>query len=388
MPPSETNNHRDVKKSSLNATDEALIDDLNKLLQQGIATGVLHGMVVAAGSGAVPDLLWAGGDAAVQPTRRAMAVDAVFDIASITKVVATSTACGICIDQGLLDPDAPVLRYLPECVQPPGPVLRVRDLATHTSGFADEKFAGLPGDELLHQILTAPASWPAGQHYQYTCRNFVLLGLIVERLVGQTLGEFCQTHIFQPLEMTCTSTYPLPTPLYDMLVPGNISTGPDRVSMYKRVGRMLGHAGLYSTASDLARFCAMMLGGGSLDGITILHEPAMNWLTKPCGSLGSPDKSFGYDMRPPYPPGTVVTSEDPYSCPHASGRPEGLSSQAYGHGGWTGHHLWIDPGLGLYMIILTNRTHRLNFQANGLASRLLRRQVGDVLLRHAKATEL
>ena len=362
--------------------NETLDAELNRILRHGIADGLLHGLVVAAGSGPVPDLLWAGGDAAVPPARRAMTTDAVFDIASITKVVATATACGICIDRGLLDPDASARRYLPDCAQPPGPELRVRDLATHTSGFADQKFVGLPGDELLHQILTAPGSWPARERYQYACRNFVLLGLIVERLVGQTLIEFCQANIFGPLGMNSTAGHPLPPRLRDRLVPGIIHTGPDLHSMWKRAGRLLGHAGLHTCAADLARFCAMMLGGGALDGTRILGEQAMHWLTSPCLPPSLPRKSFGYDMRPPYPPGTAITAEDYHACPYGSGRPQGLSPQAYGHGGWAGHHFWIDPQLGRYLIILTNRTHCLDFQTNALASRLLRRQVGDALLQH------
>jgi len=351
-------------------------------LRHGIAQGALHGMVAAAGSGPVPDVLWAGGDAAVQPSRRAMTPDAIFDIASITKAVATATACGICIDRGLLDPDAPARRYLPDCAQPPGPELRVRDLATHTSGFANEKFVGLPGDELLHRILTAPGSWPARERYHYACRNFVLLGLIVERLVGQTLDEFCRLRIFEPLGMTSTAGYPLPSRLHDRLVPGIMHTGPDMHSMWKRAGRLLGHAGLHTGAGDLARFCAMMLGGGRLDGTRILGEQAMRWLTRPCSPPGLPRRSFGYDMRPAYPSETAIAADDHGTSPCAAGRPPGLSPQAYGHGGWAGHQFWIDPQLGRYLIILTNRTHCLDFQTNGPASLLLRRQAGDALLRH------
>jgi CubicO group peptidase (beta-lactamase class C family) len=310
-----------------------------------------------------------------------MTTDAVFDIASVTKVVATATACGICIDRGLLDPDAPVRQYLPECAQPPGAELRVRDLATHTSGFANEKFVGLPGEAMMQQLLTAPAAWPTRERYHYACRNFVLLGLIVERLVGRTLTEFVHDSIVTPLRLSATAAYPLPERLQDRLVPGIIRQGPDLHSMYARVGRMLGHAGLYASATDLARFCAMMLGGGSLDGVRILGERALHWLTKPCSPPGLPPRSFGYDMRPAVPAGADLGPQSDAN-PHCPSRAQGLSPLAYGHPGWSGQQIWIDPHLGLYLIVLTNRTHCLDIEANRTPSQLLRRRVGEIVLRH------
>jgi CubicO group peptidase (beta-lactamase class C family) len=361
--------------------DDKMKTELQRFFEHGVAAGNLHGMVVAIGREASPDFLWAAGFASVKPSLRPMTTNAVFDVASVTKVMATATACGLCIDRGLLDPDAPVRRYLPGCVQPPGPPLLVRDLATHTSGFDNQKFVGLPGDELLQQALTAPGAWPARDRYHYACRNFVLLGLIVEQLVGRTLAEFCDDAIFSPLRLSATAGYPLPSTLQDRLVPGIIRDGPDRFSMFTRAGRMLGHAGLYSSAGDLARFCAMMLGGGIADGTRILGERALGWLTRPCSPAGLPARSFGYDMRPASPPNLKVKldGDSRPDCPH---RPQGLSTAAYGHGGWTGQSVWIDPQRGLYIIILTNRTHCLDFQSNGLSSQLLRQQVGDVLLRH------
>jgi len=257
----------------------------------------------------------------------------------------------------------------------------VRDLATHTSGFANEKFVGLPGEALMQQLLTAPASWPTHERYHYACRNYVLLGLIVERLVGRTLGEFCHEHIFAPLGMTATAPYPLPKRLQERLVPGIMRSGPDLHSMYARCGRMLGHAGLYAPAADLARFCAMMLAGGSLDGTRILGERALRWLTGPWSPPGLPARSFGYDMRPAYPADVTdrsLSDENPF----CSTRPQGLSPLAFGHPGWSGQAMWIDPDLGLYLIVLTNRTHDLDIRANRLASARLRAEVGTIVLRH------
>ena len=358
---------------------EKTCNELKRLFERNAADGVLHGMVAAIGREAAPEFVWAAGNASVSPTVRPMTTHEVFDVASITKVMATATACGLCIDRGLLDPDAPVRRYLPGCAQPPGPPLLVRDLATHTSGFENQKFVGLPSHELLQQMLTAPGAWPTRDRYHYACRNFILLGLIVESLVGRTLADFCNDAIFAPLGLSATAGYPLPSTLRDRLVPGFILDGPDQHSVFTRVGRMLGHAGLYACAGDIARFCAMMLAGGIAGGTRILGERALGWLTQPCSPDGLPARSFGYDMRPASPPGPEgkLDYDTESNCPH---RPQGLSPAAYGHGGWTGQSLWIDPQRGLYIIVLTNRTHCLDIHRNRLSSQLLRQQVGDILL--------
>lgn len=359
--------------------DLQLTDRLLDACQRGIASGLTQGMVVAIGSGPIPDLIWAGGNAAVDPIRRPMTTDAIFDVASLTKVMATATACGICIDRCLLDPDAPVRRYLPECAQPPGPELRIRDLATHTSGFANEKFVGLHGAAVINQMLTAPGEWPPRDRFHYACRNFILLGMVVERIVGQTLYEFCRDAIYTPLGMASTVGYPPSPALQDRIVSGIIHTGPDQHSVFARAGRLLGHAGLYSCVSDIARFCAMMLAGGTVDGARILGERALDWLTRPCSPDGLPARSFGYEMYPASAPGTgeqLLDSTRP-DVPH---RPQGLSTATYGHSGWTGQNIWIDPQQEVYLIILTNRTHCLDYLANRHSSKRLRRQVGDILL--------
>lgn len=361
--------------------DPHLEHDLGEACRRGVADGALHGLVVAAGRGPVPDVLWAGGDAAVKPVRRTMTPDGIFDIASVTKVMATATACGICIDRGLLDPDAPVRRFLPDCTQPPGPELRVRDLATHTSGFANDKFVGLPGDEVLRLMRTTPGSWPAREHYHYACRNFILLGLIVEHLVGRPLDDFCRETVFAPLGMTATVGYPVPPALQERVVPGALHTGPDQHSVVARVGRLLGHAGLFAPAADIARFCAMMLAGGRLGPTRILGEQALAWLTRPCSPPGLPPRSFGYDMRLAEPP-EAASPEAGDARPRCPSRPQGLSAAAYGHAGWSGQNIWIDPQRHLYLIILTNRTHVLDVMANREPNQRLRQQVGDILLRH------
>lgn len=331
--------------------------------------GLLHGLVVAAGHAAGPEWLWSWGTAALTPVPRAMDIAARFDVASLTKVVATTTAAGICIDRGLLDPDAPVSRYLPAAGQFGALAIRVRDLATHCSGYDNRKFDGHGTGQMLHAVVETPAQWPAQQRFEYSCRNFILLGLIVETVTGAPLADVCARELFAPLGLRDTGFGPLRTGL-ERVVPteqpaGTISDGQARVAP-----RPVGNAGLFTTAGDLARFCRMLLGGGMAGSTRVLGPKALRWLLEPCSPPGLPRRSFGWDMRrvADFPP-----------------RPAALSEQAIGHGGWTGHTLWVDPGLDAYAIVLTNRTHAPGLADNYDASVRFRSGLVDQLIRHLTA---
>ena len=352
--------------------------DLDRALREGIADGLLRGMVVAAGSGTVPDLLWAGGLAAVLPAPHPMTPDAIFDIASITKVVATATACGILMDRGELDPEAPVRRYLPELPEWPGVDIRIRDMATHTSGFENHHFRGLPREEMMRLLFVTPTSWPPRSRFEYACRNFILLGLIVERIAGEPLYDFCRRNIFEPIGMTSSFSYPPPDPVLDRVVPTAYPAPyADLDSMARRAGRMIGHAGLFTNAPDLARFSAMMLNRGRVGSTRILGETALEWILKPCSPPGLPARSFGWDMRPAIPAGAAVPNGDTAGSPD---RPTGFSASAIGHSGWTGQSLWIDPERGRYAMVLTNRTHCPSNSANYVPSKRFRARVAELAL--------
>ena len=177
--------------------------------RQAVADGLLHGFVAALGTADSLSMLTAMGDAAVAPERIPMRADAIFDLASVTKAVATASACGICIDEGLIDPAAPATDYLPEIGTYGGVPPRVHQLATHSSGFDNRKFDKLDPDAMLAAMVGTPAQWAAGERFEYSCRNYVVLGLLVERVTGEGLGAFCQRRLFGPLGMTDTSFGPL-----------------------------------------------------------------------------------------------------------------------------------------------------------------------------------
>ena len=304
--------------------------------------GLLHGLVVAAGTADTTDLLWAWGDAAVAPARKAMGPDSIFDVASLTKVVATATAAGICIDRGLLDPEADVAVYLPRISQFPGHPIRVCDLAAHCSGYDNRKFDAYTPDHLIDEAVEGPARWPARQCYEYACRN----------------------NVFAPLGMTHTCFGPILTNT-ETVVPTSQPAGTIEDPQARTAPGPVGNAGLFSTAGDLSLFSRMLLRGGITGQARILSAGALGRLMHPSSPAHLPRRSFGWDMRP---------------CAECSYRPSGLSDSAIGHSGWTGQSMWVDPGLGVYTIVLTNRTHMPGACDSREASMRFRARIADILV--------
>ncbi|MCD4823267.1 MAG: beta-lactamase family protein [Phycisphaerae bacterium] len=344
---------------------EEISPRVEQAVRREIDAGYFPGAVIMAGRPREFQFHEAFGAARVQPHNVPMRRDAVFDIASVTKVVATATAVGICVDRGLIDLDAPACRYLPRLAaakpQPP----TVRQLGTHISGFNNSKFDHLEGDAMIEAMLAAPVQWEPGTHYEYSCLNFILLGLIVEEVSRQPFDLFCEEHIFRPLGMSDTHFGPLEdSPRIvgtEQPIAGEISDGQARAAR-----RPVGNAGLFSTATDLARFCEMMLGRGSLGQIKVLSKTVHEELTRPSTPRGLPLRGIGWDCQP---------ADD------VSHRPRLLSEAAYGHGGWTGQSLWIDTERDLYIIILTNRTHPTIFQEQmDTETRRARARIADTII--------
>lgn len=345
-----------------------LIQSLQKECQLAEADGILHGAVIAAGTPNTHDVLWAWGHSSVQPTTRAMRPDSVFDVASLTKVVATASACAICVDRGLLDPEAPASEYLNSLGEITGSTIRVCDLASHCSGYDNRKFDQYGPHDLLTKSVVSPAQWPARQRYVYACRNFIVLGKIVEHVTGDSLAAFCVRNIFTPLDMSNTAFGPISRDL-DHVVPTGQPPGVISDEQARVANSSIGNAGLFSNAPDLAVFCQMMLQGGKFGSAHILGQQGLDWLTRPCSPASLPARSFGWDMR---------------SCSECLYRPSVLSQAAIGHSGWTGQSLWIDPAMGLYVVVLTNRTHARKEGApdNHQSSELFRARLADIALSH------
>ena len=315
-------------------------EQIEQAVQKEIDAGLFPGAVVLVGQPGMVVYHEAFGYARVVPDKVKMRKDSILGLASITKVVATGTAFGVCVDEGLLDFDMPIRKALPELAGKGIERITVRHLATHTSGFSNAKYHDRAhGEEMLKLMLTASPQWEPGTRYQYSCLNMILMGLMVERAAGERLDRFCREKIFQPLGTRDTAFGPL-EPSLRVVPSGAPGIGQIEDTQARVAKRPVGNAGLFSTASDLACFCQMMLGEGQLGDVRILSERSHAKMTRNLLAAPLPARTFCWDMD-------LRTSH----------RPKRLSEKAYGHSGHTGQSIWIDPEKQVYVIVLTNRNH-------------------------------
>ena len=314
-------------------------------IEQAISEAKMPGCVIAIGRHDRVLFTKAYGDRAVAPEHVAMTSDTVFDLASLTKPVATATSIMILVDRGLVSLDAPASKYVPELA--PLPPFTVRQLLLHESGLVADtvieewKHGTEAGLKLLamHKMAAQP-----GEKFIYSDAGFIVLGEIVKRVSGVDLATFAAREIFSPLGMSDTMFLPnaelkkrtAPTEQRD----GVFAIGDVHDPRAFAVGGVAGHAGLFSTAADLSRFARAMLARGELDGHRIVSRATADlFLTKSPASLGG--RTLGWDVDSTY----------------AKNRAKSFSAHAFGHGGYTGTVLWIDPDRDLFMLFLSNRVH-------------------------------
>jgi len=302
------------------------------------------------------------GQRSVRPNREPMTVDTVFDAASLTKAVVTTPCILRLVEQGRVDLDAPVGRYLEGFTGDGRETITVRQLLTHVSGLPP----GLPrspawrgASNALALARSQPLMEPPGTRFRYSDINFILLGLIIEKASGQPIDEFATNTLFAPLRMNHSGFLPfsptetndlprnLPTQGIAMIAPTEELAGPVVLRgivhdpTTRRLGGVAGHAGLFTTAADLARFSRMVLNGGTLDGQTLLKPETIRQMTSVQTPPGLPRRGLGWDI------------DSPYAGPRGNLFPLG----SYGHTGWTGTSLWIDPFSQTFLIFLSNRNH-------------------------------
>jgi CubicO group peptidase (beta-lactamase class C family) len=286
-------------------------------------------------------------------------VATLFDLASVTKAVSTTTMAMILYERGLLELDAPVSGTLPEFLTGDDArrqAVTFRTLLAHSSGLpAYEKlFLKAPSrDELLMAAFSMPLTADPGTRAEYSDIGFIILGIALERIAGESLDTFCRREIFGPLG-TSNTTFNPPRELRAKIPPtadereGGASSAKPRSAFRKRIiqgevqdenafvlGGVAGNAGLFSTAEDVARFAHVMLSGGS----PILRPETIGLFRSREGSPAGTSRALGWDTP---------------SAPSQSGTHFGPRS--YGHLGYTGTSLWIDPDRQLSITLLTNRT--------------------------------
>ncbi len=321
---------------------------LDAAARDAVAAGEVPGTVVLVGRGDRVSYRHATGSRALVPSPEPMTVDTIFDLASLTKVVATMPAVLALWERGRIDLDAPLGRYLKEFAGPTFREVTIRRLLTHSSGLSDmprrEAMArGFPEAAAL-QAWAGLAAVP-GSTFRYSDTGFILLAEVVRRVSGEPLDRFTQKHFYAPLGMRSTTFRP-PVAWRARIAPTEaIGGGPPLRGVVhdgnaRLLGGVAGHAGLFSTADDLARFCRMLLGGGALDGRRYLEQATVHAMFTPL-VIGDTTRGLGWDIS------------SAYSRTLGSFFPEGSA----GHTGFTGPSMWLDPASGEYVIILTNRVH-------------------------------
>ncbi|MGE5802259.1 MAG: serine hydrolase domain-containing protein [Gemmatimonadota bacterium] len=297
-----------------------------------------------------------------------------WDLASLTKVVATTPALMLLVQRGRVALDAPVVRYVPEFNSPGTGVITVRHLLTHTSGLRGTlPLKDAPDSATaLNMVLTTVPIAPPGSRMVYSDLNAILLGEIVRRVSGLPLDEFVRREVFAPLGLERQMVFRPPRRLERYTVPTGIWRGHAIAGVVNdpnaaRLGGVAGHAGLFTTASGLARFAQFMLA----DGAPILHPETVRQFTKIAvpARRGSSARTLGWEAVPT---GEDVSSAGTLLGPHT-----------YGHTGWTGTSLWIDPDRGLFVLLLTNRSYAQAGGARGTFTALkgVRGRVADTAAR-------
>lgn len=291
--------------------------------------------------------------------------NSIYDMASLTKVIATTTAAMILEEQGLLDLDRTVASYLPAFNAPDKAAITVRMLIEHKGGL--EAFAALYRDtrgreEYLTKINARPARSVPGTTTVYSDWDLILMQLIIEGITGQTLDRFTTEKIFAPLGMTSTMFNPDSAAYWQRVAPteidsvrGGLVVGKVHDENANAMGGVAGHAGLFSSLSDLTVFAQMLLNGGEYNGVRIVKPETLARWTAPQSRTSS--RALGWDTP---------------SKGSSSGRH--FSPRSFGHTGFTGTSIWIDPERGLFVILLTNR---VNPSRDNQRHVPLRRAVGD-----------
>jgi uncharacterized protein YbbC (DUF1343 family)/CubicO group peptidase (beta-lactamase class C family) len=320
---------------------------INDAANEAVASGEIPGAVVVVGRG--DDVLFqrAYGSRRLIPSQAPMTLDTIFDIASLTKPVGTTIAVMSLVERGLISLDAPLGRYLKEYQDKQFEEITIRRLLTHSAGLGGYPpnatvASGMPA--AVRAIAKLPLEYPPGSGFQYSDTGFILLGEVVRRVSGTPLDRYLDRLLFRPLGLTDTTFQPRAGTLSRVapteFANGHMLRGDPHDPRARLLGGVAGHAGIFSTAADLAKICRMLLNGGALDGQRILEAATVRsmWEMQP-EVRGA--RTLGWD------------SASSYSRTIAPFFPEG----SVGHLGFTGTAIWIDPPTKSYLIVLSNRVH-------------------------------
>lgn len=339
---------------------------MDAVIAESIAKKELPGAVVLVGRHG--KIVWRKtyGARAVEPQREAMTADTIFDLASLTKVVATTTSIMILIEQGKVRLSDPVVQFIPEMKGEGRDALTIEQLMTHVSGFAPDfdlrdRWTGY--DEAMKRLYREPLRNQPGTRFVYSDINYIALGEVVHRVSGMMLDEFARRNIFVPLGMHDTGFRPdaklrariAPTEKrrgqLNYLGDSGADAGTEGEQWLRgqvhdptsfRMNGVAGHAGLFSTGDDLAIFCQMLLKGGAYNGVRILSPMTVAALSQPRAvSESGAARGLGWDVASSF----------------STNKGDLFPLGSFGHTGFTGTSIWIDPASDSFVIFLSNRVH-------------------------------
>ncbi|MCH9655202.1 MAG: DUF1343 domain-containing protein [Planctomycetes bacterium] len=350
--------HVKPESVGMDAGRMALIDFV---IQRGLDRNSMPGAVVLVGYKGKIVFRKAYGYRQIQPEKVAMTADTVFDMASLTKPIATATSVMQLVEQGQLKLNDPVSQHIPEFAENGKQAVTVYQLLTHQGGLIPDNsmkdYRDGP-EKAMQRIYALKLYYEPGTRFVYTDVGFILLAEIVKRVSGQSIHEFSSKNIFQPLGMKETGYLPAPE------LRKRAATTQQREKRWMQgevhdprayaLDGVAGHAGLFSTAEDLAIYAQAMLAKGSYQGVRILKPETVKLMTRSY-PVADVKRGLGWDKLSRY----------------SSNRGDFFSSQAFGHGGFTGTSLWVDPAQDLFVIFLSNRVHPNGKGAiNSLAGRI------------------
>ena len=339
---------------------------MDSVIDEAITQQKLPGAVVLVGRKGRTVWQKAYGLRAIDPKREPMTIDTIFDLASLTKVVATATSMMILVDRGKIRLTDPVSNYIPELKGEGRERVTIEELLIHRSGYAPdfdlrEQWVGY--DEAIKRLIKEPLRTPPGTRFVYSDINYIALGEVVKRVSGTSLDSFAKTNIFDPLKMRDTGFRPAvslqsriaPTEKrrgqlnYLGDSPSNAGSDADvwlRGQVHDptsyRMNGVAGHAGLFSTAADLSIYAQMILNGGEFKGVRVLSPASVAEMTRPrlVNNVGG-TRGLGWDINSTF----------------STNRGDLFPLGSFGHTGFTGTSIWIDPASEMFVVFLSNRVH-------------------------------
>ena len=340
-------------KREMDADAKAAID---RAIAAAIELKMTPGAVVVAGRSDGVVFEKAYGRKTYEENASPMTADTVFDLASLSKVVGGATSVMILVDEGKISVTDPVSKYIPGMRVEDKRDITIEQLLLHRGGFiADNPMKDFADgrEAAMEKIYNTKLKYKPGTNFEYSDNSFIVLGELVKHVSGQPLDQFAKSKIFEPLKMTST-TYNPPKEWADRIAPtekreGKWIVGEVHDPRAHAFGGVAGHAGVFGTGADLARFCRMIINKGELDGVRILKESTVAEMIKSRCIADPKDpkkqycRGYGFDVATSY-----------------SGGPRGErfeKGSTVGHTGYTGTSFWLDPHGDAFVILLTNRVH-------------------------------